>query len=328
MPRPLQLGMNFPLFELVASRVGAASGNALPVCKWIVVCFCSSNPNQAILDGLTQFWSRTGEFHEQRACFACVTDMRQNDTKSVLTTQLLGSVPLLSGVKSSTLEQCRVLGDRDEIVPTTYVIDEHGAIRSIYDSTRFPTYPNPSIVLRSLRKLQNSPNPAEMSPADWRLGPQDAVVALLEYSDYQCAHCQSLFTLIHRLIPDYGSKLVIVHRHLPLQHSHPLAFGAAEAAEAAGAQGHFWQMHQKLFEAKGRLEQEDLIALAGELDLDVAQFTSDLDTHRFAPAVREDFDVAVKNGITLPPTLFVNRVLFDGPRTEIALRERIESLLV
>lgn len=119
----------------------------------------------------------------------------------------------------------------------------------------------------------------------------------------------------------------MIHRHLPLRHTHPLAQLAAEAAEAAGAQGRFWAMHDRLFAAGDALTREHLLRYAAELGLDLARFTVELDNHVHEPAVAEDFKRAVAGGIKLPPALFINGVLYEGAATGQALRERIETLL-
>ncbi|MCX6033146.1 MAG: DsbA family protein [Chloroflexi bacterium] len=116
----------------------------------------------------------------------------------------------------------------------------------------------------------------------------------------------------------------MVRRHLPLRATHPLA---QLAAEAAGAQGRFGAMHDRLFAAQGALEREQLIAHAGEIGLNVAQFTADLDGRHHQEVVNEDFKRAVAAGIKLPPMLFVNGVLYEGLRTRQELAARMRSLL-
>ncbi len=106
----------------------------------------------------------------------------------------------------------------------------------------------------------------------------------------------------------------------------PSANGA-EAAEAAGAQGKFWQMHNRLFAAHGEFDRERLSAFAVELGLDMDRFNADLDGQKYKMNVDEDFNKAVQSGIKLPPTLFVNGVLVELPHTTAGLKERISNLL-
>jgi protein-disulfide isomerase len=166
-----------------------------------------------------------------------------------------------------------------------------------------------------------------LSDQDWCLGPAGAPVTLIEYSDYQCERCQTLHAALEAVLHDLGDCLRLAHRHLPLRATHPLAQQAAEAAEAAGAQGRFWDMHHRLFAAQGALERGQLIAYAAELGLDVARFTAELDGRVHQEAVNEDFRRAVAGDIKLPPSLFINGVLYEGARTAAELRARIEAVL-
>jgi protein-disulfide isomerase len=106
--------------------------------------------------------------------------------------------------------------------------------------------------------------------------------------------------------------LRFAYRHFPLSTAHPHAQRAAEAAEAAGAQNQFWEMHDVLFENQQALEDEDLAEYATALNLDVAQFISDLVEHVHAPRVREDFMSGVRSGVNGTPTFFINGVRHDG----------------
>ena len=101
-------------------------------------------------------------------------------------------------------------------------------------------------------------------------------------------------------------------RHFPLATAHPHAQQAAEAAEAAGAQGAFWEMHDTLFENQQALEDEDLVNYAGQLELDLNQFITDLGTHVYAPRVREDFLSGARSGVNGTPTFFINGLRHDG----------------
>jgi protein-disulfide isomerase len=180
------------------------------------------------------------------------------------------------------------------------------------------------MVTRAIKKMVGVPRPTPASLDDWQLGPPDAPVVLIEYADYQCGPCREAYRLLKQIVPLYGDKLLWIHRHLPLRHSHPLAQGAAEAA---GAQGKFWDMHDRLFEAEGALEREQLITYAQDVGLEVDRFTHDLDNRRFRDAVNEDFKLAVRNKIKRPPALFINSLPLEGSRSEGAICARIEKLL-
>jgi protein-disulfide isomerase len=215
----------------------------------------------------------------------------------------------------------------EPVRPTAILIDEEGRIRAVYDADRYPHLPGPQALARGIRKLNEVPRPVPVTGEDWRVGPLEAPVLLVEYSDYQCHHCAETAAVLRELTALYGERLLLVHRHFPLRQAHPLAQKAAEAAEAAGAQGKFWEMHHRLFAAGGALEREHLAAYASEIGLDARRFLEDLDGGRYEEAVNEDFRNAAASGVRLPPTLFVNGILFEGPRSAQGLRARVDSLL-
>jgi Na+/H+ antiporter NhaA len=136
-------------------------------------------------------------------------------------------------------------------------------------------------------------------------GPADAAVTLVEYGDLECPYCGQAESVIRELLTDYGD-LRYVWRHLPLTDVHPRAQMAAEASEAAGAQGAFWAMHDLLLEHQGDLAPKDLIRYADELGLDTNSFTDDLRNHRWAERVAADVESADVSGVAGTPTFFVN----------------------
>ena len=137
-------------------------------------------------------------------------------------------------------------------------------------------------------------------------GPEDAPVTLLEYGDFECPYCGQAETVIRDLLASWGSELRFVFRHLPLADVHPHARLAAEAAEAAGAQGRFWEMHDLLYEHQDALRPSDLEAYAEELGLDAARFRADLRRHAHRGRVLEDVESAGESGVAGTPTFFVN----------------------
>jgi Na+/H+ antiporter NhaA len=137
-------------------------------------------------------------------------------------------------------------------------------------------------------------------------GPRDAPVTLLEYGDYECPYCGQAEPVIRELLAQFGADLRYVFRHLPLTEVHPNAQLAAEAAEAAGAQGRYWEMHDALFSHQDRLRPAHLAEYAGELGLDVEHFTEKLRRRRYAPRVAHDVDSADQSGVSGTPTFFVN----------------------
>jgi Na+/H+ antiporter NhaA len=136
-------------------------------------------------------------------------------------------------------------------------------------------------------------------------GPLDARVTLVEYGDFECPYCGMAEPVVRELLRDFG-EVRYVWRHVPLSDVHPHAQRAAEAAEAAGEQGMFWEMHDLLLDHQDRLRFEDLVGYAEELGLDVDRFASRLQDHADAGRVAEDVDSADLSGVTGTPTFFIN----------------------
>jgi Na+/H+ antiporter NhaA len=136
-------------------------------------------------------------------------------------------------------------------------------------------------------------------------GPSEAPVTLVEYGDFECPYCGQAEPVVRELLADFGD-VQYVWRQLPLTDVHPHAQLAAEASEAAAAQGDFWGMHDLLLLHQGDLEPHDLARYAGELGLDVERFDEDLRTQEHAGRVAEDVDSADLSGVTGTPTFFLN----------------------
>jgi len=142
-------------------------------------------------------------------------------------------------------------------------------------------------------------------------GPAESLITLVEYGDLECPYCGQAEGVLRELLADFGD-LRYVWRHLPLTDVHPHAQLAAEATEAAGAQGAFWEMHDLLFEHQDALRPLDLHGYAQQLGLDVERFARDLHEHRMAARVAEDVDSADLSGVSGTPTFFINGVRHYG----------------
>ena len=142
-------------------------------------------------------------------------------------------------------------------------------------------------------------------------GPADAPVTLVEYGDYECPYCGAAYPIVKEVQARMGERLRFVFRNFPITTSHPHAEQAAEAAEAAGAQGRFWEMHDVLYENQRHLEDDDLRGYAEQLGLDAERFAGELAEHVHAPRVREDFMSGVRSGVNGTPTFFINGVRHD-----------------
>jgi protein-disulfide isomerase len=151
--------------------------------------------------------------------------------------------------------------------------------------------------------------PAQSGPLHER-GGSDATVMLEEYGDYQCPPCGQLFHDLKSIEKEYGTQIRFVFRHFPLQiHQH--AQTAAHAAEAAGLQGHFWEMHDMIYQnqlswAPATDSRTVFIQYARDLNLDVERFTRDMDSSEVAARVNSDYQRGVSLGVTGTPTVFIN----------------------
>jgi Na+/H+ antiporter NhaA len=143
-------------------------------------------------------------------------------------------------------------------------------------------------------------------------GPADAAVTLVEYGDYECPHCGRAAPVIRELLGRHEGEVRFVFRHLPLTDVHPNAALAAEAAEAAAAQGRFWEMHDALFDRQDALQLPDLVDRADQLGLDVDAFERDLSSGHFAPTVARHVSSAEAAGVAGTPSFFINDVRFRG----------------
>ena len=151
-----------------------------------------------------------------------------------------------------------------------------------------------------------------VGPDDHAVGPDNAPITLVEYGDYQCPYCGEAYPIVRQVQHELGSRLRFVFRNFPLRNAHPFAEGAAEAAEAAGAQGRFWEMHDTLYENQRALGADDLVGYAEAIGLDVERFADDLEAGTYGPRVREDFRSGVRSGVNGTPTFFVNGRLLSG----------------
>ena len=143
-------------------------------------------------------------------------------------------------------------------------------------------------------------------------GPDSAPVTLVEYGDYECPYCGQAEVVIRQLLEEFGDELRYVWRHLPLNDVHPNAQLAAEAAEAANAQGMFWPMHDKLLATQHELTPRDLKRDAEELGLDFERFSNDLRHREYYDRVSEDVASADSSGVAGTPSFFINGLRHHG----------------
>jgi protein-disulfide isomerase len=150
-------------------------------------------------------------------------------------------------------------------------------------------------------------------------GPIDAAMSLLEYGDYQCPYCGEAYPIIKAVQERLGDKLCFAFRNFPLVNSHPYAEHAAEAAEAAAAQGKFWQMHDLLFENQNALDDENLAEYAATLRLDARRLITEVLAGAHAARIRDDLRSGARGGVNGTPAFFVNGLRYEGEPDAAAL---------
>ncbi len=146
-------------------------------------------------------------------------------------------------------------------------------------------------------------------------GPDTATVTIVAYCDFECPYCGRAYPLIKRLQARLGDRLRFVFRHFPLTHKHTLAQQAAEATEAADAQGQFWAMHDLVFQNQEALGKDDLCRYAEALHLDLARFERELRDRMYAKRVERDVASGRRIGVKGTPTFFLNGALHTDEDT-------------
>jgi protein-disulfide isomerase len=164
-----------------------------------------------------------------------------------------------------------------------------------------------------------------ITESDHARGNPTARVTLVEYGDYECPDCLNTEPIVKKLLDHFGDRLRVVFRHFPKNSIHPHASAAAEAAEAAGAQGKFWEMHEKLFSHQQQLAELDLTHLALLMGLDVYRFQRDSESRTFPRRVREHYDGGLASGVKNTPTFFINGCRYEGRADFESLVKAIEA---
>jgi protein-disulfide isomerase len=142
---------------------------------------------------------------------------------------------------------------------------------------------------------------------DREQGNAAAGITLIEYGDFECPYCRQAFFLVKELMLEWGNEVLFVYRHFPLRKIHPNAFNAALAAEAAGRQGKFWEMHERIFQNQDKLGDEYfLMSSAYMIGLDPGQFEWDWKSDKVRSKVESDFEGGVMSGVNGVPAFFIN----------------------
>ena len=161
----------------------------------------------------------------------------------------------------------------------------------------------------------------EAVETDWIKGNAEASVTLVEYSDFECPACAQFHPTVRGVVEELGDRIQFVYRHFPISQLHKQALVAALAAEAAGRQGKFWEMHDVLFERQGEWAgAEDAGAKFGryaqELGLDMARFEADIEDDELRDKIEEHRLSGVRSGVSGTPTFFLNGEEMNGYNTQ------------
>ena len=151
-------------------------------------------------------------------------------------------------------------------------------------------------------------------------------LVLMEYGDYQNSESGQAHLTIKKLQQQLGDRFCFVFRHFPQPEIHPQSFKAAETAEAAGAQGKFWDMHSILLENQQALEDSNLIEYAAKLQLDIPRLLRELSEHLHRTRIQEDIDSAIEHGVEQAPTFFIGIRHQGTQNLEVLLVKILESM--
>lgn len=156
-------------------------------------------------------------------------------------------------------------------------------------------------------------------------GEPGAPLQLVMFGDFQCPFCLGAQKSLRRVRERLGERLLFGFRHLPIPEKHPLALEAAQASEAAAAQGRFWEYHDALYANQPKLSRETMLTIAGDHGLDADRLGAELDSGIHLPRIERDLASAAASGATGTPTFFVNGARFYGAYDASSLVEALEA---
>ncbi|WP_434980225.1 DsbA family protein [Daejeonia sp. YH14] len=157
--------------------------------------------------------------------------------------------------------------------------------------------------------------------------PEKAKVVLTEYGDYQCPSCGEAYPIVKNLQEYFGEDLLFVFRNFPLTEIHPNAFHAALAAEAAGKQNKFWEMHDILYENQSRLDLEALEYYAEEIGLNINAFRRYLRSKTLQDKVENDIESGLRSGVNGTPSFYINNEKYNEDWSEDFLKQVLQQYI-
>jgi protein-disulfide isomerase len=164
-----------------------------------------------------------------------------------------------------------------------------------------------------------------VTAVDHVLGAEHSPVTIVEYGDFECPTCKQAAPAVKLVLERFGARIRFAWRHYPVEAAHPHAMHAAQAAEAAGGQGKFWQMHDLMFENQRHLKLTNLREYAQRLELDMPRFIAEMDDEIYLQRVREHMESGARSHVRGTPTFFINGVIQDVSFGMHALMEGVEA---
>ena len=279
-----------------------------------------------ITTGELDAWIRDDLFRRSASSPSDLHDLRMAALDSILEERIVASVAQQRGVSPEELvaQQVAELGPvTDEEVQAFYAEHQQrmgeAELEEVQDRIRgFLAQSRETDAMEGIWEQANfvvhlEPPRVEVAAVGPARGPEAAPITIVEFSDFQCPFCQRVIPTLDEVLEKYPDQVRVVYRNLPLR-SHDRARPAAEAALCADEQGQFWPYHDKLFENTRQLEDDNLLAYAGELGLDAGKFKACYEENRFAQQVSDDVDAARAAGISGTPAFVVNGILISGAK--------------
>jgi protein-disulfide isomerase len=165
----------------------------------------------------------------------------------------------------------------------------------------------------------------EVTGDDHVRGPADAPVTVVEYGDYECPYCRGAARDVDRMLEQFPGQVRFVFRNFPIVQLHPHAEQAAEAAEAAAAQGKFWEMYNLLLRPSAGLDLDSLMDYAAGLDLDTGRFRREVTGRAYAAKIERDLEDGIKSGVNATPKFYVDGERIDGKLPLEGLEDAIRA---
>ena len=181
---------------------------------------------------------------------------------------------------------------------------------------------------RKQKELKKLTIPVNIGSDHIRGSVNNAPITLVEYGDYECPYTGMAYPIVRELIREFGNdKIRFVFRNFPLNDIHPHAQHAAEAAEAAGAQDKFWQMHDYLFEHQKALDDGHLLEYAQKIGLEIHKFKNEVSRHLYAPLIEQSLKGGIDSGVEGTPTFFINGVRYEDSFDLKTFSETLQNYL-